>query len=152
VKITLNFLNGISYISLRCIIAYIESFPKHYNKVFIKNFLKSLSKKGDVKSILAFLENHEVYCRRFSAMLIDSLAALTSGMTVIAYFNRINSVIVHYLHLSIRTLKNKKLNNTRKVFLSFEHSRLLQISFIKRFLLQFLNIFIIKNIDTLCCI
>jgi len=37
--------------------------------------------------ILAFLENFKVYCKRFSAMPIGSLAALISRTAVIAYFN-----------------------------------------------------------------
>jgi len=46
-----------------------------------------LSKKGDVKSTLAFLENLEVYCRRFSTIPIGSLTVLISRTAVIAYFN-----------------------------------------------------------------
>jgi len=52
--------------------------------------------------ILAFLENLEAYCRRFSAMLIGSLATLTTRTIAITILIvRINSVIVYYLHLSI---------------------------------------------------
>jgi len=46
VKIIINFLNEISYISLHILIAYLESFLKHYNQVlfiiFIKLFLLSI--------------------------------------------------------------------------------------------------------------
>jgi len=71
-------------------------------------------------------------------------------MAVIVYFNsKGNCIKVYYLNLSIQTLKNKKLNNTREVLSSFEHSRLFQISFTKRFLLQLLNIFIVKK--SICC-
>jgi len=31
IKVTLNFLNGTYYLSLHILVAYLQSFPKHYN-------------------------------------------------------------------------------------------------------------------------
>jgi len=51
VKVTSNFLNGTPYILLHILIACPESFPKHYNKVFLHWVLFEL---WDLKSFLNF--------------------------------------------------------------------------------------------------
>jgi len=85
---------------------------------YLKSFLKKkmLNRYSHFSKISKFIVNAFPRCR-----LVLSQRLLLEQLSSPILTLRINSVIVYYLHLSIRILKNQKLKNSREALLSFGH-------------------------------
>jgi len=108
VKVIINFLNGILYISLYILIAYLENFPKHYNYHFVKYLLSYKVWKS--YSITGALALCNVPDRRLKSLVYNHV--LQSWITFVEL--KIIGGCIFYFHFYIKNLflyKNKTKKN-----------------------------------------